>query len=194
MKRRFLTIYFAIICIFSIGQERKFNDGIYSEPVEDTYNFSILDGKIIWQYVFEYSGTFEELAVAAGASTSLHVNSAKDGTITAVIPPYFNDYKAFGKRLMNTSMLISQSKMSGTAYIQYKQGRYRVTITDITFDIKHPMYIGASQTIEYFALKGGKKNKRIGEDFITDVAPIIDLNLKKKFAFGESGTRLDDDF
>lgn len=164
------------------------------EEVTDTHNFSIADGKIIWQYVFEYSGTFEELATSVGSSTSLRVISAKDGTITAEVLPFYSDYKSAGVGKFEVSALILNAKAFGNAIIQYKEGRYRVTVRDIEFQVtSHTMFAGMSGSIEYFALKG-KKNPHISESFFTGTAPAIDYELKKKFAFEDSGTRLDDNF
>lgn len=175
-------------------ERSRFSPAVQEEVKAEDFNLYLDGASPYWQKTYQFDGTFEELESRIRSISGLDNIEVRDNTISAYIKPYYIDYRSLGYKGIEVSALVMQSKMSGYSVIQYKEGRYRVTVDKIEFDIKsNPMYANTGGSIEFFAITGSK-HPHYKETFLDTTAPSINSSLLKKFAFDESGTRLDDNF
>lgn len=162
------------------------------EPVTSSSGFKIASNELIWQHVFDFSGSFDDLKSLISSCSLLDVVSVRDSSVSLRVMPF--KVKS-GRRYMQESMLVSCSEISGNAVVQYKQGRYRTTVSGIIFDVSgHAMFPGGvRQSAEFFALKGNGSKLRLSDSFVKDVAPYVNDELVEMFTF-TNDKLLDDDF
>lgn len=96
-------------------------------------DFRIFNNQIIYQRVFDCSSmTVELLDSVLRATPGVTGVEVKDGTITAALNDLVVDYKKFKFPQVSTPPIIQTGRFSGRLTAQVKDGRYRITVEDIT--------------------------------------------------------------
>lgn len=122
-------------------------------------NFSIVDGRLIWQNVFETQldqDRIEKLIIESGQFTDI-VNTGD--RITFFCPRTKVNYEQFGYKWGNTPVYVSSHDIAFFCTIQFKEGRYRATLERIigienrTDKLYHD---GDSRPLDAFAIKEGE--------------------------------------
>lgn len=96
-------------------------------------DFRIFENQVIYQHVFDCSTmTVELLDSTLRATPSVTNIQVKDGTITATLTDLVVDYKKFKFPQVSTPPIIQTGRFSGKLTAQVRDGRYRITLEDIT--------------------------------------------------------------
>lgn len=150
----------------------------YSSAFSQTNNFLVTDkGQLIWQKTFESELTREDVfdqIVNDGSFVDIADNG---GVITCSIKPTTIDVESMGCDIGMVPMYVTSYDFSGFASIQFKEGRYRVTVekmqlTTNPYNISNTKdtYPIEKWTVRDNSLSPGfrKKPSAIYDKFLTD--------------------------
>jgi len=173
MKRNFLLTSFLILTlIFNLKAQVLIN------------NFDPSDNQIIWQKVYTTTLNFKQLTDninSSGLFTNLNI---EENTITGHIKNIDADFKGAGYSEMATPMYISRSFIDGFISIDFKDGKYRVTLKNIFLNQKYNDALtkqGEKSTLETWSLKKGKNEFK--DAFTKSPSKILDYTFSRKFDF-----------
>ena len=131
---------------------------------ETVNNFQLDNTEIIWQKVFETKLTFEELKEKVKDSGLLDKIEIGDNKISGDLKPIDADFKGAGFTEMGTPIYISRSHFTGFTIVEFKDGKYRVTLKKIVLTQKYSDPLtkqGEMTKLEFFGLKNGKNEMKI---------------------------------
>lgn len=171
---------------------------------DNDYNFVVKDGAIIWQRVFQDSRGFTEICDAVKASEAFEKVVINNSDIAGSMIPLRPDIKGAGYSDMSATFLVSNSNLAGKFVLQWKEGRYRVTLMGIEFIgngligmsiggiFASGIAPGEKTSIDTFLRKNGK----IKETFYSsDTAEILDYTFTSIFMLqSKMDVVLDSDF
>jgi len=123
MKNTFLLII--LICFKSYSQDLAFN------------NFKLENGTLIWQKVYKTKLSNDELIKSFKISGIIKNFDAFDNFIIGNIKLMSIDYKSFGKSYLSTVTYISDNYFNSFILIEFKEGRYKVTLKDMKLITKY---------------------------------------------------------
>lgn len=159
MKRLILLIL-ALIPLNSFGQNFNFDKS----------------GGIIWQCIYTTDMTSTDFYKSLHLSPHIYSIEKIDTTFyTARLKRSKIDYKSYGYSRMQLPVYLTNNDVIADVIIEYKEGKYRITLKNI--DLK------TTTTMEY----GTLNDIAIGEDgyfadhFLNDVGNIYHFNFKKMF-------------
>lgn len=154
---------------------------------ETVNNFSSENNKIIWQKVFKTEMDFNQLTAKVKESGILEKVEIGENKIIGQTNPIDADYKGAGYGEMSTPMYVARSFFDGFCMIEFKDGKYRVTLKNIMLTQKYDDGLskeGEKSTIESFGIKKGKNE--IKAAFMKSPAIILDYTFTKAFIFKSS--------
>lgn len=171
MKKR--TIFAGLInCVVIVT--------LAQQPVN---NFSIYEGKMIWQKVFETDVNFDQIARSVketGILRDIEISGSKISGQAQLIEP---DFAGLGYGEMSVPIFIARNFVECFALIEFKEGRYRVTLRNIILTQKYNDGLskeGEKSSIEWYALNS--KNE-IKKSFNKKPSEILDYTFTKSFTF-----------
>ncbi len=156
----------------------------FSFNLTETDNFTIENGKVIWQKVYETDLTNENLIGRIKTSGQFENISENEESLTAKINQLSMDFKGYGVSEMSTPMYVSRSYVKTFVLIQFKEKRYRVTLKNIKFVQKYEDALtkeGQTTDIELYALK--KRNTEFKSNFLNKPSKIMDFTFQKATDF-----------
>jgi hypothetical protein len=164
-------------------------------------NFSYIDNSVTWQKVFESELSIKDMKSKAKSLPIINkVISEDENSLTIDCKRIDHDYRALGGTEMNTTIWVSRKSSIGNVVFQFKEGRYRVTFTNIILEQEYTVNAGMltekegeQDPLAIYALKRNRsdwtgvfKNK----DY-----KILDYTYSKVFDLSsDSSSTLDDDF
>ncbi len=168
MKRIALTI----ILLFA-------NLTIFAQQHPET--FSVRDGDIIWQKV--YDSSLDSSAVATTLQGNAHLSDFENTPLGLACKVNLGrlDYQGAGFRYIQTVALVTSTQAAGQALLQFREGRYRVTVSMIVFNSD----IQALPTVTLADFLGNK-NSIQNVFFSKNTAAILDYNLNRLFLIVET--------
>lgn len=178
MKRIILLLIFSTAFVINAFSQESVN------------NFHIEENSIIWQRVFEKSLNFEQLYTLVNDSGQFELLKKEENKITGELKQIDADFKRAGFTEMGIPMYIPRSSYSAFVIIDFKDGKYRVTIKKIVLTQKYDDPLskqGEKTNLESFGLKRGKSE--FTASFIKSPAQILDYTLTQKFDFKETGEK-----
>jgi hypothetical protein len=180
MKKIFtLTLLLTILFITSYGQET-------------VNNFQVDNSEIIWQKVFETPLTFEDLTEKVKDSGLLDKMEIGNKKITGDLNAIDANFKGAGFTEMGTPMYISRSHFSGFTILEYKDGKYRLTLKQIELTQKYSDPLtkqGEITKLEFFGLKNGKNE--MTSAFKRSPSLILNHTFTNKFDFKDTQSKDD---
>ena len=99
-------------------------------------NFTSNERQVQWQKVYDKTYSFDELLKEVNYSGQFYDITSTDSVITFKFKNHEIDYKGAGKPFISVTMYIESSVFSGNAIIEFKEGKYRVTLKNITYQYK----------------------------------------------------------
>lgn len=172
-----LTLLSALVFTTSFGQEI-------------INNFQVENSEIIWQKVFETELTFEALTEKVKDSGILDKIEIGENKISGELKAIDADFKGAGFTEMGTPMYLSRSHFTGFTILEFKDGKYRLTLKKIILTQKYSDPLskqGEKTNIEIFGLKGG--NGEMTNAFKKSPSLIMNHTFLKKFDFKDSQTK-----
>lgn len=144
MKRTISLISLLLVCLCAHAQDC----------------FSVQDGHVIWQEVYETDLDSTSIVASLQASGKLTDIINTPGGLSCTIAPHMPDYLGAGFSSMQVAMLLTRSDMMSHALIQFREGRYRVTVSDISFHVTGIVTVPEFTTLieDYLDRKGNFKN------------------------------------
>lgn len=116
-----LIIFLMVVSLPGLAQPSTYGD------------FRIFENRIIYQHVFDCSYmTVEQLDSVLRATPSVKDVQLNEGTLTATLSDFVVDCKKFKFPQMGTPHIIQTGRFGGKLTIQVRDGRYRITLDDIT--------------------------------------------------------------
>lgn len=115
--------------ILSFGQKTKM------QSIEIP-GWKVDNGKLVWSKVyFAESGTIEEFIKGfefmAKNSSAVDLSEKDDNSMIGTFSNLILKFEEFDYNLIDTPFLISRARHSGKIEVEIKEGRYKVTITDV---------------------------------------------------------------
>jgi len=119
-------------------------------------NFEIEDKEIIWRKVFETKLTFDQLTEKIKDSGLFDKIEIGDNKITGETKQINADFKGAGFSEMGTPMYVARNHYTAFTIIEFKNGKYRVTLKKIVLTQKYNDGLskqGEQKNLDTFALK-----------------------------------------
>lgn len=132
---------------------------VFSQQEIVNYQSFIIDHKeVAWVQVYHFDDTvnnfsgvvFEHLKRKVWIK-DIHYDGAD---IVADVVNYRPDYKRYGGKYLNTSMIVRTGKWSGKVRLNFKAGKYRVILYGLHFDAKQSRSGSGKATIENRDISG----------------------------------------
>jgi hypothetical protein len=162
-----LILFFLIIPFISLGQE-------VLSP------FKIEQGKLQWQKVYNSDLSVDQILSNASAKGVLHQVVKNENGFTANIQDLVLDYRALGISEWVMEIYISRSSLNAGVLIEVKDGRYRVTITNMILVQRYTDPLtkqGEKTPIEVFT-----GSKSIKKGFLKRPAQVMDYTFNNLFS------------
>lgn len=174
MKQIILFLFFTSTMV---SQDKRF---------ENLYDFFLIDnGKIVWQKVYESNLSESEIKEYLSKDIVL-------SPIAVTLSGHTNIFRL--NKIENYGIMPGWEKSDYQAYvsIEVKEGKYRVTVTDIKMDFNHSLYDPKAKTftpLENFQLDDNDKfsNKTQGKKGLN----CINLSFLELFKFKKSAMKSD---
>ncbi len=116
MKKLFLLFIF--ISGFAFGQME---------------NFVVNDGQVQWQKVYETTKTFDEIQKAVKNKNNVKITEQTENTIIGEFRDVIMNYKKAGVGYLMTPIILNETnKYNGFFKLDYKDGKYRATIRNVS--------------------------------------------------------------
>lgn len=125
MKKLLFLLSFIILNFTVSAQNVKF---------DENYNFKILNGNVAWQYIYNTNKSSNDIASYFNQFGVFNINQANDSTIIGRVRDRPIDAKSYGFPTGLTPMYLIVCKYSCNVLINIKDSKYRVTLTDVSFD------------------------------------------------------------
>ena len=170
MRKLILCTIFILSSIIAWGQE--------------TNNFSVKDGGIVWQRVYQSQLDSSSIASALIATGQVTDVAGIPGGIVCHIAPRSLDYRGAGYSRGAAAMYIVNRQMEGHATIQLRDGRYRVTVDRMVFVASTETSlsrVGERTPLEDYAMSRKGEIKSVFTSM--NASGIIDYDLGKLFDF-----------
>ncbi len=180
MKARYLVFIFVVTVSYATYGQETVN------------NFEIEQKEVVWRKVVETTLTFDQLVEKIKNSGLLDKIEIGDNQLAGDFRDIAADFKGAGFSEMGTPMYIARSHFNGFAIIEYKEGRYRVTLKKIILVQKYDDGLskqGERTNLDVFALKT-TKDKMKGA-FKKSPSLILDYTFTDKFTFKDAPTKKD---
>lgn len=148
MRQIILLAVFLVTCVFA-----------YSQNQDSINNFHIENNRVVWKKVFQTSLDFEQLFSRAKDSGLFENVEKEQAKIRGELKYIDAEPLEYGILDMDVAPYINNNFMNGFVVIEFKQGRYRVTLRRIMLTEKHVdtlNILGASSLIEREIFKLGK--------------------------------------
>ena len=159
--------------------------GFYQPTQAQTqcHNFYLKNGKIFWQKVFPTKLNFEQLVAQVKESGILKNPETVQGKIIGQSKFFDADYKGAGYSSASIPTQLIRFHFNGLVIIEYKKGKYRVTLKNIRLVDKFTnLYsVIGGYSFETMAYKS-RKNEFRGW-FTKSPSEIYDYTLSKLFNF-----------
>ena len=98
-----------------------------------TENFIFSDSQVQWQKVYETSKSFDSLKAIIKEKNNLKILEQTDTSISGEINNLTMNYRKAGFTYMGTPMILNETnKYSGYFSIDFKEGRYRATVRNVS--------------------------------------------------------------
>lgn len=121
--------------------------------------FIISNKQVVWQRIYESTKTPAEIKSILLATGKIKFTTEDSNTLTGEISDFIMDYKGAGYTKMGTPMyLANSSKFSGNFKIEFKEGKYRATATNINSK-------GNRTTLYYGGISIGDNGENTLEEF-----------------------------
>jgi len=147
---------------------------------QDPDTFILRDGDIIWQKVYQTDMDSTAVVGYLQASGQLKDFTNTPGGLVCSIIPRQMDYRGAGFRYIQVVAVVLDNEMEGTALIQFKDGRYRVTVNHIRFVSELPMFPDLTMA-DFIDRKGIQK-----VFYSKNTAAILDYELNSIFEISET--------
>jgi hypothetical protein len=169
---RIILILLTFFCINTYSQELEFE------------NFKIEEGTFLWQKIYETELSNEDLINSIKTSGIIKEIQNMENSLTGIIENLNLDYKGFGKSEMNTAMYISRSYFKSFVLIEFKEGKYRITLKEMKLVQKYSDGLseeGEISELRNFAVKNSKS--KFKKSFKKAPAGILNFTFDKVFKF-----------
>ena len=177
MKKTIILMFLCIAFLFNLKAQETAN------------NFSPENNKIIWKKVFETEMDFNQLADKVKESGILKNVEIRENKILGQTKLIDADFKGAGYGEMSTPIYVARSFFDGFAIIEFKGGKYRVTLKNIMLTQQYTAVLselGEKTTIESFGIKKGRNEMK--RAFTKSPSIILDHTFTNEFTFKLSDT------
>ena len=158
--------------------------GVSTKGQVTTNSFEIDNNDITWQKVFDTSLSFQNLVDIIKATGLLKNIEIQKDKIFGDLMPIDADFKGAGYSEMSTPIYVSRSDIGGFFVLEYKEGKYRVTIRKMILTQKYSdglTELGEKTSLETYGLKKGKNE--MTNAFKKSSSEILNYTFNKKFNF-----------
>lgn len=150
---------------------------------ESANNFTIVRTELIWQKVYHTQLTYDQVYYKLIESGLLErMQREENNLLTGDTKPIDPNYLNAGYTLFNVPTYLMNSFVTAYVVVEYKEGRYRVTIKRIMLTSKTTTSTDLTETKEYldvFALKS--KGTEMAPSFSKNGSSILDAAFTKLF-------------
>lgn len=149
--------------------------------------FKIENSQVVWYEVFETSLQKDEIMSRLRSSGKAIDFTETENAATCRLVPHKADYKGAGFDRMSVALYVVNYTLEAYAQIQFKPGRYRVKVSNITFtDTKRNI-----EGIEPYALTWTRDGfKSIFYDI--NAASVLDFDFHQIFSIPDTNTDEED--
>ena len=134
---------------------------------QDKHSFEIENNQLVWQKVFTSELNQAKIEKILKENGIFKNTVLAEKQINGEIENITADYEGVGKNSWNTSFYVQNTTISGTFFIEFKEGRYRVTfnginlktVNDLSGEGITVMSANSIQPLSDFAIRKGKFRK-----------------------------------
>lgn len=149
----------------------------------ETNNFKIEGSEFIWQKVYDTRLSFDDITKELRAKGELSITDIdKDGSsISGDFSEIKPDVKGAGLKDMSTPMYASRTVMSGNFRIDFKEGRYRTTVSRVKVVFMDQLQITRTVNDYSWLAYFGVANNKIDPKFLKKGAKAFDYTFNRMF-------------
>lgn len=144
-------------------------------------NFDIKNDKIKWEKIFYTKDSFDNIITELKEKSNLENVQFKDNTINLNFKDLPIDYKGAGKPFISVTEYLESSLFFGKAVVEFKENRYRVTVTDIAYKYKPSGMKAMSDRLNPLENKAFSMNTKSFNSRFRKDAYLIDFTLDHLF-------------
>ncbi len=155
---------------------------IAQETIKGKDGFEIEDGQVIWRKIYNTDLTFEKLVSSLKETGKFEDTETTENKFTGSTKKLDADHKGAGYSGIATPMNVTGSNFKAFFLVEFKEGRYRVTVKNIDLIWKATSaYTTAGQSFSFDenAIKNDKK--RFRDSFYDKMSKIYDYSFNKLF-------------
>jgi len=149
----------------------------------ETNNFKIEGSEFIWQKIYNTELTFDNIISELRAKGELVIDDVnnEDSSVSGNFSEIRPDVKGSGLKDMSTPMYASRTVMSGNFRVDYKDNRYRVTVSRVKVVFMNQAQLNRTVNdyswLAYFAVA----NNKIDPKFIKKGSKAFDFTFNRMF-------------
>lgn len=155
-------------------------------------DFRIVNTEIVYQKIFERpSVTLEELDSLLKTSVGVSDIKISGGSLSATLTDFVVDYRKFKFPQVSTPPIIQTGRFSGRITAEAKDGRYRITLEQITMkgNIGYKDIPGPEPMTNYACIKGATA---IASDWCRpNLLGVLNQALNDNFTYEQSASATD---
>lgn len=147
-------------------------------------NFKAENNELLWQRVYQTTLSFDQIAEEVKKSGIFENIEVTDNKLMGVTKPIEADFKGAGFSEMMAPIFVARSFFEGFSIIDFKDGKYRVTLKKIMMTQKYDDPLtkqGEKSSLESYGLKRGKNE--MTNLFLKSPSLILDYTFSRKFEF-----------
>ena len=155
------------------------------EITQQDINLKIENESLLWQKVYNGDYTFDEMLSNLQNCGKFSDIAAANGVISCYMPATAFDIQGAGFKRGGVPMYLALNDFTAFIRIQIKDGRYRVTVSDIVLIANQDTSLGKMGekiSIETYAIKRGE----LSQQAYKYIEPILTNQLDKIFNFSTS--------
>ncbi len=165
-----LLLILMIVCFKGYSQDLKYE------------NFKLENGNLIWEKI--YKSELSKIDLIRSLKTSGIIKDFKEteNYITGYIEHLILDYKGFGNSEMRTAAYISGNYLRSFVLVEFKSGKYRVTLKEIKLSKRFKDKTsdhGEINELKYYAIKSN--NLKFRTSFKKSPSGILNYTFDKIF-------------
>jgi hypothetical protein len=131
-----------------VGRLKKANIIVIGSSVNKYFNFVIENNDSVWKYIYHKNGDNKsKMKRQLMANPYIKNIRETEAGLVADIENWQIDYKKEGGSHMSTSMAVTGGKWNGRVLIDFRDGKYRVSVSGLNFDAGSVGVYGGGITI-----------------------------------------------
>jgi hypothetical protein len=146
-------------------------------------NFKLIDGNIAWQKVYDNPVDINTYFAKIKSTSSINNVELSNEVIFGEINQLSHEYKQAGLKWASTAIYVSGMLTNAKFRVEFKDGRYRVTVSDIRMIQRNVNQLTLTSSNEIALQNIEVKNNEVKPKFLQKEGKAYDYSFNKIFEY-----------